>query len=111
MFRGLLRQVLESQGHQVLAAQDPAAALDLVATHKVKIQVLLSDMVMPGGTGVDLAHRLVEIQPAIKVILMSGYTDEALASRAADPTTADAFLEKPFATHDLLQVIRKLLSA
>ncbi len=65
---------------------------------------------MPGGTGVDLARRLAEIEPAIKVVLMSGYTDEALASRAADHTTADAFLEKPFATHDLLRVIRELLN-
>jgi FixJ family two-component response regulator len=46
----------------------------------------------------------------MKVVLMSGYTDDALASRDADRTHADAFLEKPFATRDLLRLIRELLS-
>jgi PAS domain S-box-containing protein len=111
MFRGLLRQVLESQGYQVLAAANPAAALALAAAHGDAIQLLLSDMVMPGGTGADLADELRERYPAIKVVLMSGYTDDALASREADTIAADAFLEKPFATQDLLRLIRELLSS
>jgi two-component system cell cycle sensor histidine kinase/response regulator CckA len=111
MFRGLLRQVLENQGYQVLAAENPAAALALAAEHGDAIQLLLSDMVMPGGTGADLACKLGERYPALKVVLMSGYTNDALASREADMTTADAFLEKPFATQDLLRLIRGLLSA
>ena len=111
MFRGLLRQVLESQGYRVLPAENPAAALALVAAHGDDIQLLLSDMIMPGGTGVDLARKLGSQQPGIKVALMSGYTDDALASREADTTTADAFLEKPFATQDLLRLIRSLLDA
>jgi two-component system cell cycle sensor histidine kinase/response regulator CckA len=109
MFRGLLRQVLESQGYQVLAAENPAAALALAARSGA-VRLLVSDMVMPGGTGVDLARQLAGRYPEMKVILMSGYTDDALASRAADRTTADAFLEKPFATQDLLRLIRELLS-
>jgi FixJ family two-component response regulator len=68
-------------------------------------------MVMPGGTGADLAGKLRGLYPAMKVILMSGYTDDALASREADLTVADAFLEKPFATRDLLRQIRELLKA
>jgi PAS domain S-box-containing protein len=110
MFRGLLRQVLEGQGYQVLVAENPAAALDLVEARSAAIQLLLSDMIMPGGTGVDLAGRLAGSHPEMRVVLMSGYTDDALASREADRTTADAFLEKPFATQDLLRVIRELLS-
>ncbi len=110
MFRGLLRQVLENQGYRVLAAPNPAAALEIAATHGDAIQLLLSDMVMPGGTGADLAYKLGGQYPAMKVVLMSGYTDDALASREADRTRADAFLEKPFATQDLLRLIRKLLS-
>jgi two-component system cell cycle sensor histidine kinase/response regulator CckA len=78
MFRGLLRQVLESQGYRVLAS---------------------------------LARKLSGQYPSMKVALMSGYTDDALESREADTTTADAFLEKPFATQDLLRLIRTLLSA
>ncbi|MEO6195653.1 MAG: PAS domain S-box protein [Thermoanaerobaculia bacterium] len=111
MFRGLLRQVLERQGYQVLAAEDPAAALGLAAARGDAIQLLLSDMVMPGGTGADLAAQLKGRYPAMKVVLMSGYTDEALARRDADKITADAFLEKPFATQDLLRLIRELLSS
>jgi PAS domain S-box-containing protein len=109
MFRGLLRQVLENQGYDVLAAEHPAAALELAAAHGDAIRLLLSDMVMPGGTGADLARKLVGRYPAMKVILMSGYTDDALASRSTDSTRADAFLEKPFATQDLLRLIRELL--
>jgi len=111
MFRGLLRQVLESQGHQVLVAENPAVALALAAAHGDGLQLLLSDMIMPGGTGADLADELRERYPALKVVLMSGYTDDALASREADTIAADAFLEKPFATQDLLRLIRELLSS
>jgi PAS domain S-box-containing protein len=110
MFRGLLQQVLEGQGYRVLAAENPAVALELAAEHGNAIQLLLSDMVMPGGNGADLAQKLASQYPGMKVALMSGYTDESLARRSADPTVADAFLEKPFATQDLLRVIRELLS-
>jgi hypothetical protein len=53
----------------------------------------------------------VDRNPALKVVLMSGYTDDALSSREADLTRADALLEKPFATQELLRLIRELLSA
>ena len=111
MFRGLLRQVLEGQGYQVLAVENPAAALELAAARGDGVRLLLSDMVMPGGNGADLAQKLGSRYPAMKVVLMSGYTDDALASRSADPTVANAFLEKPYATRDLLRLIRELLSA
>jgi PAS domain S-box-containing protein len=111
MFRGLLRQVLEANGYKVLAAEHPAAALEIAATHGKSVHLLLSDMVMPGGNGADLAVTLAGLHPNMKAVLMSGYTDDALASREADLTIADAFLEKPFATQDLLRLIRGLLSA
>ncbi len=111
MFRGLLRQVLESQGYQVLTAENPAAALKLTEGQEDAVHLLVSDMVMPGGTGVSLARRLAGRYPAMRVLLMSGYTDDALASREADRSIADAFLEKPFATRDFLSRIRELLGA
>jgi len=111
MFRGLLRQVLEAQGYTVLAAENPTAALELAAIHGADVRLLLSDVVMPGGNGADLALKLVDQNPALKVVLMSGYTDDALAGREADMTRADAFLEKPFATQELLRLIHELLSA
>jgi PAS domain S-box-containing protein len=110
MFRGLLRKVLEGQGHRVLVAENPAAALEIAAEHGDAIRLLLSDMVMPGGTGAGLARDLGGRYPGMKVVLMSGYTDDALASREeSDTSKADAFLEKPFATRDLLRLIRGLL--
>jgi len=111
MFRGLLRQVLEGQGYQVLAAENPAAALELAAAKGDAIRLLLSDMVMPGGNGADLARNLLGQYPEMKVALMSGYTADGLESRDADTATADAFLEKPFATQELLRVLRELLDA
>jgi CheY-like chemotaxis protein len=111
MFRGLLRQVLETQGYQVLAAENPAVALELAAAYGNDVRLMLSDIVMPGGNGADLAAKLLDQNPALKVVLMSGYTDDALAGRDADLTKADAFLEKPFATQELLRLIRELLSA
>jgi PAS domain S-box-containing protein len=110
MFRGLLQQVLETEGYQVLAAENPAVAGALAAANGSTVRLLLSDMVMPGGTGATLATSLRSCAPELKVIFMSGYTDDALASREADLTIADAFLEKPFATRDLLRQIRKLLN-
>ena len=82
----------------------------LADSHGDAIDLLLSDIVMPGGTGAELAIKLGSRYPALRVVLMSGYTDDALASRAADSTIADAFLEKPFATQDLLRLVRELLS-
>jgi CheY-like chemotaxis protein len=111
MFRGLLAQMLLGHGYRVLAAANPAQALEIAAGQRGNIRLLLSDMVMPGGTGADLAARLREEIGSLKVILMSGYTDEGLISRDLDRTHADAFLEKPFATAELLRQIRLLLSA
>ncbi len=110
LFRGLLRHVLEAQGYTVHAAENPAKALEIAAVHGADVRLLLSDMVMPGGNGADLAVKLVDQNPDLKVVLMSGYTDDALSRREADQTRADAFLEKPFATQELLRLIRELLS-
>jgi len=110
MFRGLLRQVLEGQGYRVLAAETPAVARELAAAHGDSVELLLSDMIMPGGTGADLADDVRREHPEMKVVLMSGYTDDALASRRAVHDTADAFLEKPFATQELLGILRELLA-
>ena len=109
MFRGLLQQVLESQGHRVLVAENPAAARALVAALETPLELLLSDMIMPGGTGADLAVELRERFPQMKIVLMSGYTDDSLSSRKVDGSIADAFLEKPFATRELLRLVRSLL--
>jgi PAS domain S-box-containing protein len=111
MFRGLVQEVLINQGYRVLAAEKPEAAMRLAAASGDAIHLLLSDMIMPGGTGADLARQLTGRFPQMKVVLMSGYTDEALASQEASRRAADAFLEKPFATRDLLQLVHELLAS
>ena len=57
MFRGLLRQVLESQGYKVFAAENPAVALKLAEAHGENLDLLLSDLVMPGGNGALSVNR------------------------------------------------------
>jgi PAS domain S-box-containing protein len=111
MFRGLMQQVLSNQGYRVLAAEKPEAALQLAAASGDSIHLLLSDMIMPGGTGADLARQLTGQFPRMKVVLMSGYTDEDLTSQESSRRSADAFLEKPFSTRDLLQLVHGLLAS
>ena len=73
------------------------------------IDLLLTDVVMPGASGPELVTRLVERRPALKVIYMSGYTDEAIVHHGVlDPGIA--FLHKPFTSESLGQKIREVLS-
>jgi CheY-like chemotaxis protein len=108
MFRELLAEVLEACGYTVLAAAEPAAALEIRERHNGEIHLLVSDMVMPGMSGSELARQLVDIQADIRVLLMSGYTDEALKDRGV-LETGGAFLQKPFSTKDFTRTVRRLL--
>jgi two-component system cell cycle sensor histidine kinase/response regulator CckA len=109
MFRDLLAEVLAAQGYSVLTAAEPAEALVARDQHEGVIDLLVSDMVMPGGmTGSDLARQLTERAPEMKVILMSGYTDEDLAERDVGGHT-ELFLQKPFSTKSFLGSVREVL--
>jgi CheY-like chemotaxis protein len=108
MFRGLLAEILSAQGYEVLAASDPAEALERCQRHPSPIHLVVSDMVMPGMTGRELAWRLADRYPDVKICLMSGYSEEALAERGlSDP--AVPVIQKPFSTRDFLSRIRRLL--
>jgi PAS domain S-box-containing protein len=109
LFRGLIREMLEDAGYAVVSSADPAAALEAAAGHAAAVDLLLSDMVMPGGTGSELAQRLKGRYPALRVVLMSGYTDDDLARRDADGDAADAFIAKPFSVGALLRLVRTVL--
>ncbi len=109
MFRELMRQVLANHGYSVLAAPNPEVALALAEASGAGVELLLSDVIMPGGTGADLARQLTARQPGMKVVLMSGYTDDVLSDRQPDRSLAHAFLEKPFPTSDLLRLLADLL--
>ena len=106
--RRLVRQVLEGAGYEVLEAADGDAALSLAAEQGV--DVLLTDLVMPGVGGRELAQRLRERTPGLKVIYMSGYADsELLDGGPLQPGTE--LLAKPFSFADLRESVQRVLEA
>src|SRR2546422_3119599 len=76
--RAVMRHVLERQGYAVLEASNGAAALELVAGHPAPIHLLLTDVIMPGLSGRQLADRLAALRPDTRVLYASGYTDDAV---------------------------------
>ncbi len=105
--RNLVRTVLERRGYAVLAAEDGAAALDLVDKHTGVIHVLLTDVVMPGINGRDLAARVRARRPTIKVVFMSGYTADIPTELGTEG--GPAFLSKPFNERALTSKLREVL--
>jgi CheY-like chemotaxis protein len=98
--RELVARMLRVRGHTVLEADCGAAALEVAGGYPGFIDLLLSDVIMPGITGRQLAQEVTLHRPAIKVIFMSGYSDEALGARGVlDPGTT--LLNKPFTGPDL----------
>lgn len=110
MFRDLVSEVLESNGYRVLAADCPATAAPMCREPRIEVDVLVSDLVMPDGNGVDLAARMRSRYPRLRVVLMSGYSDEDLAPRELDESTADEFLHKPFSIGSLLEAVGRVLA-
>lgn len=107
-FRELLQRVLESNGYSVLAAADGRAALALAAAHDGAIELLLTDMILPGMSGSTIAERLGKDRPGLKVLYISGYSQEAVASNGKI-SSGTAFLSKPFRLDALLHKVRDLL--
>lgn len=105
--RNLVRRMLEQQGYDVLEAQNGTKALALAAQH-TDIDLLLTDVVMPGPTGQHTAETLRELQPQLKVIFMSGYSNEAVAQRGV-LTPGCQFVQKPFTRLGLLNLVRQVL--
>ncbi len=107
--RSLVTRVLERAGYVVLAAEDIRAGEALVRQYREGIDLLLSDIVMPGGSGVDLANRLRTATPHLRVVLMTGYADGALHDRAGQ-LAGGTILHKPFSVADLLRAVGQALS-
>ena len=108
--RSLTRQSLESSGYKVLEARDGASALETSQEHKGTIDLLLTDIVMPGMDGRTLALELTRQRPETKVVYMSGYTGQSYSERGPiDP--GSFFLAKPFSRHVLTSKIREALDA
>jgi two-component system, cell cycle sensor histidine kinase and response regulator CckA len=102
--RSTVRQLLERHGYQVLEAANGLDALELVTSRGGEINLVLSDMVMPGMGGIELAGRVRAIAPKLPVLLMTGYTEEAI-SRAGERPLDEHIIEKPFTLMTMLQKV------
>src|SRR5580765_8336295 len=108
--RYLARQYLEKQGYRVIEAADGAVAMQIAVAHEGIIHLLLTDVIMPGMNGRELAQRICEIRPNVKVLYMSGYTENVIGHNG----TLDAgvrLLQKPFNLRDLNSKVREVLDA
>jgi two-component system cell cycle sensor histidine kinase/response regulator CckA len=108
LVRAVTVQTLRLCGYSVLEASSGAQALALAAQHGPKINLLLSDMIMPEMSGRELADRIKVVIPPVAVLFMSGYTDDAIARHGALPA-GTVVLEKPFTTQDLARKVREAL--
>ncbi|MFH1725780.1 MAG: response regulator [Elusimicrobiota bacterium] len=103
-------RVLGNCGYKILAAANGEEALRMTSRHPERIHLLLTDLVMPGMDGRDLAKRVVSARPGIKVLYMSGYSEEVVAERGMMKPGV-SFLQKPFSPYDLARTLRELLDA
>jgi CheY-like chemotaxis protein len=104
----LVRGVLESRGYDVLKTKGANEALEIGERHKEHIHLLLTDVVMPQMSGMELAEHLAPLHPETKVLYMSGYTDNAVVHLGLlDPGTI--FLQKPFTPDALARKVREVL--
>ncbi len=108
MVRKLVQTVLGQKGYTVLAADSPEEALILSEQHAGPIHLLVTDVVMPGMSGTQVAHRLLQSHPGLKVLYMSGYTPDAIA-RHGVLDSGVAFLQKPFSADSLAHKVRDTL--
>jgi PAS domain S-box-containing protein len=107
--RTLLREVLQSKGYTVFEADSAEMAMETASRHNGRIDLLVTDIVMPGTRGWKLAQHLVTLRPEMKVLYISGYTDTDLCNDNALIAGA-ALLEKPFRPDVLLLKVRDILS-
>ena len=106
--RAVVREILEMSGYTVLEAHHGAEALELSNRHAGPIHLLVTDVVMPQMSGRELAQRLSTLRPDLKVLYMSGYTDDAIV-RHGVLASGIAFLSKPFTPDALALKVRELL--
>jgi CheY-like chemotaxis protein len=112
LVRTLARQVLESAGYHVLEAANAEAAIQLCQSRNghEKIDLLLTDVVMPGMSGNDMSKVLVAKQPGMPVLFMSGYTDDAIVQHGVLEAGIN-FIQKPFSPGALAMKVREVLDS
>ena len=104
----VLQEVLEPYGYKVLFAASGEEALEMVGSHQDKIDLLLTDVLLPGIKGQELARELLHKRPDLNVLFMSGHLCPSMAHSDAGGRF-EAFIQKPFSPNALLRKMRKLL--
>ena len=104
----LSRQIFDGLGYTVLTAGTLQEAMDIVGEHTGKINLLLTDVIMPEMNGRDLAQQVQALSPDLKCIFMSGYTADIISTRGVI-NEGDHFIQKPFIKLDLSEIVRKAL--
>jgi DNA-binding NtrC family response regulator len=110
LIRKLATRVLERLGYTVLQAENGFSAMEVVRCHAGEIMLLLSDVVMPLMNGQVLAERLLAARPGLKVLYVSGYTDNLLVHQEVEDRSV-AFLQKPYTPSSLAQKVRDVLDS
>jgi two-component system, cell cycle sensor histidine kinase and response regulator CckA len=106
--RQLVRETLASKGYHVLEAENGQSGLAVAAAHRGKIDLIITDVVMPGMSGRELADQLVVARPEVRVLYLSGYTEDTIVSEGAIES-GKAFLQKPFTLQSLSRKVREVL--
>jgi CheY-like chemotaxis protein len=108
--RRLACQYLKTQGYTVLEAADGAAAVQLCVGHRGEVDLLLTDIIMPGMNGHALAKRIISLRPNAKVLYMTGYAENAIVHNGTlDPGVN--LLQKPFSLQSLKEKVREVLDS
>jgi CheY-like chemotaxis protein len=106
--RQLVRETLAAKGYRVVEAENGEAAMGAAARHEGEIDLVITDVVMPGMGGRELVKQLAQTRPNTKVLYLSGYTEDAILSEGTIETGA-AFLQKPFTLQNLSRKVREVL--
>jgi CheY-like chemotaxis protein len=109
VIRGNVRECLQQLGHEVLEAESGQVALKICGEHRGQIDLVLTDLVMPGMGGNQLAIELAKRHPEVKMLFMSGYTEDSAARRDI-LLRGSAFLQKPFSADDLSDAVQQALA-
>jgi CheY-like chemotaxis protein/anti-sigma regulatory factor (Ser/Thr protein kinase) len=106
----IVRLLLESNGYKVLTAKDGNEAIDVYKLHKQEIDIVLTDMGLPGMLGMDVLKKLIEIDPNVSVVVASGFFEQDMKSKLT-AYGAKGFIQKPYAPGIVLKKIREVLDA
>jgi two-component system cell cycle sensor histidine kinase/response regulator CckA len=107
--RGVTREVLEAEGYRVVEAEDAIDGIRVCEQFRGKIDLVLTDVVMPGMNGRDMARKLTERHPYLKIMFMSGYTDNPVL-REAFSDCRTVYLQKPFTVQTLCGKVKDMLA-